>query len=140
VLYYGYSNEDPNWREVVRELQEEFAPSMPPAGYRLDPHTPALEKEILQGQGILTIEGNLAQFHAEVDVQMGDFRVEPYQMAELASRVPPDLKYVFDEFPAAVVRLINSWEYVNQVDFSGIPNHTEFFRAMSLIGRLLDKE
>lgn len=144
ILYFGYSNSDPNWREITAELRAQFSPASPPTAYRLVPATPPLDKEILLSQNITSIDGFLPDFRAEVEAKLGDIRVEPYQMQALAKRVPPDLQDLFKNSPAAVIRLLNSWEYVNQAAFEELPNTKEFLQGnqpnWSLIGGGLNFE
>jgi tetratricopeptide (TPR) repeat protein len=129
ILYFGYSNDDPNWREITSELRSQFAPSFPPIGYRLVPETPNLDREILEGQRIFTLDGYLQDFRAEVDAQLGDIRVEPRKLQALSERVPPELLDLFNDNPAAVLRLLNSWEYVNQAPFDAEANTKEFLQG-----------
>lgn len=129
ILYFGYSNNDPNWREITSELRAQFSPASPPTAYRLVPDTPLLDREILQSQSITSVDGNLPEFRAEVEARLGDIRVEPYQMQALAKRVPADLQDLFRDSPAAVIRLLNSWEYVNQAPFGEPPNTKEFLQG-----------
>ncbi len=144
ILYFGYSNADPNWREVTAELRAQFSPASPPTAYRLVPDTTTLDKEILASQNITSVDGKLPELRAEVEAKLGDIRVEPYQLQALSKRVPPDLQVLFKDSPAAVVRLLNSWEYVNQAPFEAAPNTAEFLQGnqpnWSLIGNGLNFE
>ena len=48
----------------------------------------------------------------------------------------------FDKYPAAVARLVSSWEYVNQAPFNAKPNTAEFMRGdranWALVGKNLN--
>ena len=129
ILYFGYSNDDPNWREITAELRAQFAPSTPPTGYRLVPDTPNIDREILEGQGIFTLDGRLSDLRDEVEARLGDLRVEPRKLQALSRRVSPDLIDLFNDSPAPVIRLLNSWEYVNQAPFDEEPNTKEFLQG-----------
>jgi tetratricopeptide (TPR) repeat protein len=139
ILYVGYSHRDPNWKMVTAELRAEFEPNTPPQSYRVTPHTPDLEKEILAAQGITTLDGALTDLRFEAETHLGKIRVDPRNMEALAAKIPSDLRDVFDAAPAAVSRLLNSWDYVNQADFGGTPNTFAFHRGdranWALIGK-----
>ena len=71
ILYVGYSHRDPNWKMVTTELRTEFEPNRPPQSYRLTPETPALEREILEAQGVTTIDGDLSGLREAVQARLG---------------------------------------------------------------------
>lgn len=139
ILYVGYSHGDANWRMVTGELRAEFEPSRPPQSYRLTPKTPLLDREILDAQGIATLDGDLFSLRTAVRARIGDVRVDPRDLDALAARVPTDLRDLFESSPAAVTRLLNAWDYVNQADFAAPPNTAAFHRGdkanWGLIGR-----
>lgn len=139
ILYVGYSNRDPNWKMVTTELRAEFEPNSPPQSYRLTPSTPPLEREILKSEAITTVDGTLEDLRVAVQARLGDIRVDPRNLDRLASKIPTDLRELFDTSPAAVSRLLNSWDYVNQADFGGTPNTREFLKGdranWALVGR-----
>lgn len=129
ILYVGYSHRDPNWRMITTDLRAEFEPNRPPQSYRLTPGTPPLEREILEAQGITTIDGDLEALRVAVQSRLGDIRVDPRNLDALAARIPSDLHDVFKGSPAAVTRLLNSWDYVNQADFTEVPNTDAFLKG-----------
>lgn len=129
ILYIGYSGRDPNWRMVTAEMKEEFAPSSPPEAYRLDPNANPIETEILQAERVTTLRMDLDRFATLVQANIGDLRVEPHRMSDLGATVPPDLRDAFDRTPPAVIRLLTSWEYLNQAELSGAPNIHEFLEG-----------
>ncbi len=139
ILYVGYSHRDANWKMITAELRAEFEPSKPPPSYRVAPSTPEIEAEILSAQGLSTIEGDLATLKFAVQARLGDIRVDPRNLDALAARIPSELRRLFDESPAAVTRLLNSWDYVNQADFSAPPNTGSFHKGdrpnWALVGR-----
>jgi len=129
ILYVGYSHRDANWRIVTSELRAEFEPNRPPQSYRLTPSTPSLEREILESQGIATLDGDLADLRLAVQARLGDIRVDPRNLDALAAKIPADLRGIFEASPAAVTRLLNSWDYVNQTDFGEPANTTAFLKG-----------
>lgn len=126
IMYVGYSNTDPNWRLVTEELREQFQPNTPPTSYRVDPNTPALDKELLTSQGIVSIDLSLSQFADLVRAELGEERIRPFDPLGAEGKVPPDLLDIFRDNPAPVLRLLNSWTYVNQADFSSPANVANF--------------
>lgn len=129
ILYVGYSHRDANWKMVTTELRAEFEPNRPPQSYRLTPSTPALEREILESQAIMTIDGGLADLRVAVQSRLGDIRVDPRNLDALAARIPVDLRDLFQSSPAAVTRMLNSWDYANQADFGEKPNTEAFLKG-----------
>jgi tetratricopeptide (TPR) repeat protein len=126
ILYVGYSNEDPYWIEVTTELRAQFAPSVPPRSYRLAPNTPELDREILEHDGIETLDGTVSDLRAMVWSRFGDLRVQPADMSALKAQIPSQLHSLFETHAAPLARLLVSWEYVNQADFSATPNTASF--------------
>jgi tetratricopeptide (TPR) repeat protein len=129
ILYVGYGNEDPNWREVTTELKAQFAPSVPPKSFRLTPNTSAIDRAILDHQGIETLDGTVSDLRAAVSAKFGDLRVQPGSLDSLKAQVPSQLLPVFESHSASVARLLVSWEYVNQADFSTAPNTASFHQG-----------
>ncbi len=144
ILYVGYSHRDANWRMITAELRAEFEPNKPPASYRLAPSTPALHREILDAQGVTTVDGNLGDLRALIQARLGDIRVEPASLDALERAIPTELRELFAQSPVAVTRLLNSWDYVNQADFIATPNTEAFLKgdraSWSLIGRGINFE
>lgn len=122
ILYIGYSNSDPNWNTVIGGLLADFSPGQPPDSWRVAPDTSELDAEVLRTQGVHTLDGTLGDFVTAYQASLGDLRVDPTSLAELERSVPTDLLSVFAQQPAALVRLLNSWTYVNQEDFTSAPN------------------
>jgi tetratricopeptide (TPR) repeat protein len=143
-LYIGYSNRDPNWRLLLDEIRAEFYPSQPPVSYRVSPTTDTLDEEILRSKGIETISASFEEFQRTAAVALAGSRVSPDVLKRLESTIPQDLLPSFDKHPAAVARLMSSWEYVNQAAFNATPNITEFLRGnranWALIGKHLQIE
>lgn len=126
ILYVGYSGRDPNWRQVLEELREEFQPNQPPISFRVAPETSVLEMEVLEAAGIVTIAAPLAEFADLVRAELGDARVLPFNPTEAERRVPRNLLAAFRENAAPVLRLLSSWTYVNQPAFAEPPNTRAF--------------
>lgn len=138
ILYVGYSNRDPNWRLVLDELLQEFQPSNPPQSYRIDPFSDPLDVEILCARHVETIETDLTGFHDLVKAELGDFKPDPDALSRYRRDVPTDLLQAFEKSPAAVLKLLNSWEYVNAANFHDAPNTALFLKgttpSWSLVG------
>ena len=130
ILYVGYSHNDSNWQAVTAEVRVEFATASPPPSFRLTPTTTALDRELLEGQGITTLDGDLSQLRTAVSATLGPIRVEPHQLAAaLENSVPADLRGLLDQHAPAVSRLLRQWYYVNQEDFAGQPNVADFLKG-----------
>ncbi|OIQ78647.1 beta-barrel assembly-enhancing protease [mine drainage metagenome] len=129
LLYIGYSNRDPNWALLLNEITEEFLPSKLPRAYRVTPNTDKDDTEILRSRGIEVIDANLEQFVAASAAQLEPFHVDDGRLKALQSTVPAHLLDAFEKNPAPVIRLIASWQYVNQAPFSDAPNTQTFFRG-----------
>lgn len=128
-LYIGYSNRDPNWALLLNEITEEFLPAKLPRSYRVVPNTDQDDAEILSAKGITSIDADLEQFVALAVAQLEPFHVDDGRLKALQSTVPAHLLDAFEKNPAPVVRLIASWQYVNQAPFSASPNTQPFFRG-----------
>jgi hypothetical protein len=128
-LYVGYANEDSNWKTLLEEIRSEFYPSQLPASFRMAPSTDALDQEILRSKNIETILCTYEDFQKGAAVALAGSKVSADILSRIQSSVPSDLQPAFERNPAAVARLLNSWEYVNQAAFTIIPNTREFFRG-----------
>ncbi len=128
-LYIGYSNNDPNWKTLLEEMRSEFFPSKLPPSYRIAPNTDPLDEEILRNKGIDSIVCTYEGFQNSASLALAGSKVQSDALGRLQASVPTELLPAFDLHPAAVARLLNSWEYVNQVDFHMPPNTREFFRG-----------
>lgn len=126
ILYVGYGNEDPNWKVVTAELRSEFAPSVPPISFRVAPGTPPVDREILEHEGVMTLDGTLEEFASVVQRDLGEIRVDPASLDQIETAIPADLRAPFRQAPAAVARLTRSWTYVNQAPFHEDPNVKAF--------------
>jgi tetratricopeptide (TPR) repeat protein len=128
-LYVGYSNQDPNWKMLLEELRSEFYPSQLPPSYRIAPTTDTLDEEILKAKNIETINGTFEEFQKSAALALVGSKVPPDALRRIQAAVPSELLHAFDRNPAAVARLLNSWDYVNQAPFTVAPNTHEFFRG-----------
>ena len=130
VLYIGYSNSDPNWDNIINEIQEEFYPSEMPRAYRISPHENLLDQEILdKANGIETINIDLKTF---VEIARNTISKETptsEYIDKIRSSVPPELIQSFEENPVPVIRLLDSWQYVDQAPFSELPNLKYFLNG-----------
>ena len=138
VLYIGYSNRDPNWSLILNEITEEFQPTKLPPAFRVVPDTNKDDAEILKFRGIEVIDGDLKKFVASASVQLEAFTADDSRLKSLKNTIPNYFADVFEQNPAPVARLVSSWQYVNQANFSDEPNTHQFFRGdhpnWSLIG------
>jgi hypothetical protein len=128
-LYIGYANSDPNWKMLLEELRSEFYPSKLPISYRISPSTDRLDQEILKSKGIDSISCTYDDFQKSATLALTGSKVPADALSRLQATVPTELLPAFDRNPAAVARLLNSWEYVNQAQFTGQPNIRDFFRG-----------
>lgn len=128
-LYIGYSNRDPNWALLVNEIAQEFLPARLPPSYRVAPNTDPDDVEILKARGVETIDGDLEQFVGAAAAQLEPFHADQGRLKAIQATVPGPLLAAFEKNPAPVVRLLRSWQYVNEAPFSAVPNKHSFFRG-----------
>lgn len=129
LLYVGYSNRDVNWKALLTELREEYAPKPLPISYRAVPATPPLEAEILKAAGVETIDAPFDILVAEATRRLSSGRLDAAQTRALRERVPTELAAAFDANPASLTRLLDSWTYVNQAPFHEPDNLTAFLEG-----------
>jgi tetratricopeptide (TPR) repeat protein len=129
VLYVGYSHRDTNWQTVTADIRAEYSPNTPPTAYRIAPNTPALEVEAMAALDIETISGAVSDFRDAYEISFGNLRVEPHRLDSLKANIPIALHEAFEESPAAIARLLNSWEHLGKVDFTEVPNTAEFYKG-----------
>jgi len=130
LLYIGYSGRDPNWQMIVEEVAREFSPSQMPMAYRIDPYADPLDIEIhKEVRRVETLVMSLPEFHALVESELGDRRPEPDTINELRNKIPQHLREHYDAAPASMLRLMESWIYVNDENVTDIPNTKEFLRG-----------
>lgn len=115
VLYIGYSNNDPNWNLLISEIEEEFYPEVLPTTFRLDPFTPALDVELFRARNITTICQKYNEFVLDAKIQLISNSSSLAGLDKLESKIPSDFIEGFRTNPTSVLRLISSWEYVNQI-------------------------
>jgi tetratricopeptide (TPR) repeat protein len=128
-LYVGYSGRDPNWQLILDETSREFFPSEPPQGYRIDPYADEIDVELHKARKLETLVIDLPHFKALVDAELGDYRQEPDTVNRYKDKVPHDLRDHFIANPSAMLRFLNSWEYVNGVAFTQVPNIKDFLKG-----------
>ena len=129
ILYVGYSNNDPNWKLVHDELLSEFYPSVLPHSYRIAPNTAPVDRELLVAKNIESIDATYEDFVAAASAEIREAALESGLLEQARKRVPSDLGDAFDKSPAATVRLLQSWDYVNQVPFDEQPNISDFLHG-----------
>jgi tetratricopeptide (TPR) repeat protein len=129
ILYVGYSNRDPNWKIVQREIASEFYPSVMPVSYRVVPHTTQMDREILLSNNIHSLDMDLEEFMALASTSLSITDEDRERLKRLRREVPTDLGASFDKNPVAVTRLLASWTYVNQAPFSDRSNVKIFLQG-----------
>lgn len=130
ILYVGYSGRDPNWRVVIEEMMQEFAPSRPPISFKLDPYADEIDIELnKEVRRIETLVMNLVDFHALVDKEIGEYRPAADTLNKARNSIPQHLREHYDKFPAPMLRLMDSWSYVNGEDLSSEPNVDKFLNG-----------
>lgn len=138
ILYIGYSNSDPNWKNILSEISSEFSPSPMPQSYRVSPDTNQIDIEILKAKNIETIKSNYLEFTKALSITLSEIQIDSKRLKQIKSTVPSDLIEAFEKEPAAIARLLSSWIYVNQTSFNETPNIRSFLRGdlanWSLIG------
>ena len=137
-LYLGYSSNDWNWQLILDELTQEFYPSELPQSYRVDPFADEIDVELLRHKHLETLKMDLQGFHDIVKQELGDFRPDPDLLAKYRQGVHKDLLPAFEKNPAALLRLLDSWSYVNGEDFAKSANTAQFLLgdkpSWSLVG------
>jgi len=128
LLYIGYSNRDPNWKQILSEISNEFYPSKMPVSYRVNPHTSSTDIEILRSRGIDTISVTYKEFY-EVASSTLESQEDIDEFGELKKDIPADLLPFFEKHLPALVRLLSSWNYVNQAPFHENPNLDSFLQG-----------
>ncbi len=130
LLYVGYSGRDPNWQLIIEELTREFSPSQTPMAYRIDPYADPLDIELhKEVRRVETLVMSLPDFHALVEGEMADRRPEPDTVNVLRNKIPQHLREHYDAAPASMLRLMESWVYVNDENVTDVPNTKEFLRG-----------
>lgn len=76
-----------------------------------------------------TLVMGLAELHASVESVIGDYRATPETFDAFRNRVPHHLRELYDDAPAPMMRLLNSWSYVNGEDVTLEPNTKEFLNG-----------
>ncbi|MEW6587229.1 MAG: SIR2 family protein, partial [Nitrospirota bacterium] len=129
VLYIGYSNRDPNWNMVLAEISSEFYPSKLPRSYRISPDTEPLDIEILREKNIETLSASYGEFREAASVMLSEQKIDSSILRRIEQQVPVELMPAFSKSPAALVRLLTSWTYVNLAPFHEDPNVYSFLRG-----------
>lgn len=129
ILYIGYSHNDSNWKLVVNELITEMPSGSRPMSYRIAPHTPALDKEILRAMGVTTIDTDLQHFVQAARLDLAKAPTSIDLLKPIEKSIPSDLSEHFKNSPAALARLLSSWTYVNQAPVNEGSNLSRFLKG-----------
>lgn len=125
IIYIGYSNRDPNWKLLIHEIETEFYPKELPQSFRISPNPDPLDTEILSEKNITNIDLKFHEFVAIASANIEEIEDDD-GITKKYPNVPLDLRPSLERNPAPTVRLLSSWEYVNQADFSIAPNTKRF--------------
>jgi tetratricopeptide (TPR) repeat protein len=128
-LYVGYSNQDPNWQMLYEELRREYSPKTLPRSYRVDPFTNDIDAELLSSDGLDTIKLTLRDFVDAVSADVDSAQSDVDRIARIRTTIPSKFFQAFDRNPAAVIRLLNSWSYVNSEAFDEQSNVHYFIKG-----------
>lgn len=115
ILYIGYSNSDSNWNLLISEIEEEFYPEKIQTSYRIDPFTSELDIELLKSRNIITICQKYDEFVIDANAQLTKSNIDRKGLEKLESIIPKDYINLYRENATPVLRLIKSWEYINQI-------------------------
>lgn len=127
ILYIGYSGRDSNWQQIIEEMAREFSPSKPPMAYRLDPCADPLDVELHRAvRRVETLMIDLPGFRALAEQEIGDYRPPADVLESFRHRVPSHLLNDYEKSPAAMLRLLESWLYVNGESTTDEPNTKDF--------------
>ena len=129
ILYVGYSHNDSNWKLLVNELIADVPSGSRPMSYRVAPHTPALDKEILRSVGVGTIDTDLQHFVEAARVDLAKAPTSIDLLKPLEKSIPTDFVEQFNITPAAVARLLSSWTYLNQAPITEGANLSRFLKG-----------
>ncbi|MMZ52496.1 hypothetical protein D1872_142640 [compost metagenome] len=114
VLYVGYSHNDSNWNMVLADIEEEFYPETPPLSYRIDPYTSILDIELLKARNLTTISQKFDEFVLDASIQISCHSETKDGLEHYKSAIPSDFVDHYKENPASILRLLSSWDYINQ--------------------------
>lgn len=128
ILYVGYSNKDPNWNVLIKELQDDFFPSSLPSSFRVDPFIGELEKRVLDASGLQTVQTDLNGFVNGLKATLSP-PVDVDALKGLKQGIPTDFHRSFEQSPAATLRLLKCWTYVNQAPFDNKQNLVSFLKG-----------
>lgn len=130
LLYIGYSGRDANWQLIIEEMAREFLPSQPPISYRIDPFADPIDIELhKEVRHVETLVMSLPEFHALAQQEIGDYRPAADTLNQYRNKIPQHLRDLYDKSPAAMLRLLESWNYVNAESVTLEPNTKDFLRG-----------
>ncbi len=119
ILYTGYSNSDPNWNEVLNDIERQLLPDKPPQSFRIDPNTNEIDSFILKGRSIITIKSTFSEFVDEAKLLFEPQTMTKDTFKTYESSIPRAFLSSFETNPAPTIRLFKAWEYVNEVTSAG---------------------
>jgi hypothetical protein len=105
-------------------------PSKPPTAYRIDPFADPIDIELhREVRRVETLVMSLPDLHALVQHEIGDYRPTPDTLNSYRNKVPQHLRENYDISPAPMLRLLESWNYVNDESVTLEPNIKDFLRG-----------
>jgi len=128
-VYVGYSNNDTNWKMILDEVTQEFSPSQTPVSYRVSPNTSSIDELILKDRRIETIHSNLSDFVTACRSTLDQEKLEQDHLDQYQKKLPHKFNESFAKNPAAVIRFLASWEFVNDAPFDVPPNVQDFLQG-----------
>lgn len=109
--------------------------------FRVAPETSGIDAELLRAKGVETLNMNLGEFVSAAATTLKEAAGITDILAAARRQVPADLAAEFEKSPAAILRFLNSWIYVNAADFNQRANLAEFLKGdkpnWGLLGRRL---
>ncbi|TAH62933.1 MAG: hypothetical protein EWM50_04435, partial [Gottschalkiaceae bacterium] len=129
ILYTGYSHSDSNFNGIVSDIENELFPKKITTSYRIDPNSNELNDFIWQDRNIITLNTTFTDFvkQARLQINPPSIKNEIYERYEPS--IPSDFQNEFHTNPAPVIRLLSSWQYVNQLSNIGYPDVYNYIRG-----------
>jgi tetratricopeptide (TPR) repeat protein len=129
ILYVGYSHKDPNWDILIEEIIEDFLPTSLPTSYKIDPFIDDIDEKILRNKNIQIVKCTFQEFVETSKALCIGENSNKTLYDGLKKNIPNDFLEIFENSPTSVVRLLSSWDYINQTDFNIQPNLAQFLKG-----------
>jgi len=129
ILYSGYSNNDSNFNTIVSDLEMELLPFKPELSYRIDPNTSEMDQFIWKERNIETISETFTEFVKEARLQLNIQFSPKDNYKQYKQSIPDDFQKEFSNYPVPILRLMTSWQYLNQMPVLGSPDVYNYVRG-----------